>query len=282
MIPAMHYDDLLTENEFADFTPNSEVVRYLELTRQRLGLEKSEMNVLDWGSGRGNYVAWLRKAGYNAFGAEIRQAASERGKSLFASLGLDHDRVIRPIAPDCRTDLPADFFHFVFTHYVLEHVADIDAVTTEIARVTAPGGCGFHVYPGKLRPLEPHLFMPFVHWLPKQNPARKWLIRACIACGIDPKWDWLATATPDRKAEAYFTFCNRETFYRPFRRVRRSFNQVGFEVTPVAADHPALRRLSAMPAALKKLFVETPVMMFQTVEIVVRKPSGSAVRARRS
>jgi 2-polyprenyl-3-methyl-5-hydroxy-6-metoxy-1,4-benzoquinol methylase len=55
--------------------------------------------------------------------------------------------VIRPIAPDCRTDLPAGFFHFVFTHYVLEHVADIDAVTREIARLTAPGGCGFQEIP---------------------------------------------------------------------------------------------------------------------------------------
>jgi SAM-dependent methyltransferase len=181
--------------------------------------------------------------------------------------------VIRSIGPDCRADLPADSFHFVFTHDVLEHVADIDAVTAEIARVTAPGGCGFHVYPGRLRPLEPHLFMPFVHWLPKQNPARKWLIRACIVCGVDPKWDWLATATSERKADAYWAYCNQETFYRTYRRVRGGFNQVGFEVTPVAADHPSLRRLSILPAMLKRFIVEIPVRLFQTVEIVVHKPA---------
>jgi len=101
----MSYDAVLTEAEFAKFTPNAEVVRYLELTRQRLGLQKSGMNVLDWGSGRGEYVTWLRAAGYNAFGAEIRQAAAERGKDLIHWRGHDYDRVIRPIAPDCRTDL---------------------------------------------------------------------------------------------------------------------------------------------------------------------------------
>ena len=107
-----------------------------------------------------------------------------------------------------QTDLPANFFHFVFTHYVLEHVADIEAVTREIARVTAPGGCGFHVYPGQLRPIEPHLFMPFVHWLPK-NVTRKWAIAAFVACGIEPRWGWLAAAPVGEKAEAYYQFCNR-------------------------------------------------------------------------
>jgi SAM-dependent methyltransferase len=274
----MSYDAILTEADFEKFVPNAEVVRYLEVTRQRLGLEKREMNVLDWGSGRGEYVAWLRDAGYNAFGAEIRDEAAERGKELFRARGHDYDRVVRPIAPDCKTDLPAAFFHFVFTHYVLEHVADIDSATKEIARIMAPGGCGFHVYPGKLRLIEPHLFMPFVHWLPK-SLVRKWAIRSCVALGIEPRWGWLEGATAERKAQAYYDFCVNETFYRPFHQVRESFNQVGLEVTPVVADHPALRRLRGVPALLRRPFVEVPVMMFQTVEILVHKPRANYAAA---
>jgi SAM-dependent methyltransferase len=270
-----NYDDPLTEAEFATFRPNIEVLRYLEGTRQRLGLQRYEMNVLDWGSGRGEYVAWLRDAGYNAFGAEIRQEAAERGRKLLQSHGHDYARVIAPISANSETALPADFFHFVFTHYVLEHVADIDAVTREVARVTAPGGCGFHVYPGPLRPIEPHLFMPFVHWLPK-NMSRKWMIAAFVACGIEPKWGWLAEATRGRKTQAYYEFCNNETFYRSFRDVRRSFTQRGFAVTPVSAEHPSLRRLRVLPSALRKSVVELPVRLFQTVEILVRKPEVAA------
>jgi SAM-dependent methyltransferase len=270
----LSYDDTLTPTEFAAFRPNAEVVRYLELTRQRLQLEKHEMNVLDWGSGRGECVAWLREAGYNAFGAEIRGEAAERGRELMAARGHDYARLIAPIAANGTTALPADFFHFVFTHYVLEHVADIDKVTAEIARVTAPGGCGFHVYPGQLRPIEPHLFMPFVHWLPK-NPVRKLAIAACVACGIEPRWGWLKAAGVGKKAQAYYEFCNNETFYRSFGEVRGSFMRVGFVVTPVVAEHPSLRQLAVLPSALRKLAVELPVMLFQTVEILVRKsPSG--------
>jgi len=268
-----NYDDPLTEAEFATFRPNAEVVRYLEQTRERLGLQKHEMNVLDWGSGRGEYVTRLRDAGYNAFGAEIREQAAERGKALLQAHGHDYARVIASISPDVKTTLPANFFHFVFTHYVLEHVADIDAVTNEIARVTAPGGCGFHVYPGKLRPIEPHLFMPFVHWLPKKA-IRKWAIAAFVACGIEPRWGWLAAASRGRKAQAYYEFCNNETFYRSFRDVRRSFTETGFAVTPVSADHPSLRALRALPSMLRKRLVEWPVMLFQTVEILVSKPQS--------
>jgi len=180
-----------------------------------------------------------------------------------------YSHIIKRIDCHCRTDLPGGFFHFIFTHYVLEHVADIAIVTREIARLTAPGGCGFHVYPGKLRPIEPHLFMPFVHWLPK-GVFRKLAIRACVACGIEPRWGWLESANAQRKSQAYHDFCMQETFYRPFREVRGSFKSVGFEVTPVAADHPALQRLRLLPRPI----VEFPVRMFQTVEIMVRKPNA--------
>jgi SAM-dependent methyltransferase len=274
-LKVINYDDPLTEADFAHFRPNGEVLRYLEQTRERLGLQRYEMNVLDWGSGRGDYVAWLRDAGYNAYGAEIREEAAGRGRNLLQAHGHDYAHVIVPISPDVTTALPANFFHFVFTHYVLEHVADIDAVTREIARVTAPGGCGFHVYPGKLRPIEPHLFMPFVHWLPK-NPTRKWAIAAFVACGIEPRWSWLDAASRDRKAQAYYEFCNNETFYRSFRDVRRSFTEKGFAVTPVSGEHPSLRRLHAMPSALRKRLVDFPVMLFQTVEILVSKPQSRA------
>ncbi|MBV8837740.1 MAG: class I SAM-dependent methyltransferase [Alphaproteobacteria bacterium] len=266
------YDKLLTEDEFATFQPNAEVVRYLELTRERLGLQKYEMNVLDWGSGRGEYVAWLREAGYNALGAEIRGEAADRGKDLLQAHGHSFERVIAPIQPNGETTLPTGFFHFVFTHYVLEHVADIDKVTKEIARVTAPGGFGFHVYPGQLRPIEPHLFMPLVHWLPK-NRLRKWTIAAFVACGIEPKWGWLNGASVGEKAQAYSAFVINETFYRSFREVRGSFNNVGFTVTPIVAEHPSLRRLAALPRGLRKIVVDLPVMLFQTVEILVRKPA---------
>jgi hypothetical protein len=95
-------------------------------------------------------------------------------------------------------------------------------------------------------------------------------------CGIEPRWDWLSAASRSRRIEAYHDFCRDETFYRPYRAVRESFSRRGFVVTPVSADHPALRLLAILPPRLRKFVVELPVMLFQTVEILVRKPAGAA------
>jgi hypothetical protein len=54
---------------------------------------------------------------------------------------------------------------------------------------------------------------------------------------------------------------------------------MGFTVTPVVAEHPALRRLSGLPSAFRRILVELPVMLFQTVEILVRKPPGRQLAA---
>ena len=82
----------------------------------------------------------------------------------------------------------------------------------------------------------------------------------------------MAVTGAQRKTQAYCDFCIQETFYRPFRKVRGSFSKAGFQVTPVAAKHPALGRLNVIPGAV----VELPVRLFQTVEIVVQKPQALA------
>jgi len=49
---------------------------------------------------------------------------------------------------------------------VYEHVPDDDLLFKEIYRVLAPGGLVFFSGPNWLFPIEPHYFLPFLHWLP--------------------------------------------------------------------------------------------------------------------
>ena len=262
----MAYSDILTEEEYQTTKVNQEVIRYLEYTRKQLGLEKSKMNVLDWGCGRGNYTLYLREQGYSVYGVDISQEAIDRGKDLFRKKGYDPDELLIPITPSIKTAFPDNFFHFVFSKQVLEHVEKLDLVTKELARLTKPGGFGFHVYPGDKRPIEGHLFMPFVHWLPK-NFLRDFAIRFFVAIGVEPHWSETNGLSVTKKAKRYTDYSKECTFYRPSKEVFANFRNNGFSVKPVAIDHPKLQKISWAPRA----FIESMVLRFWAVEILVQK-----------
>jgi hypothetical protein len=73
--------------------------------------------------------------------------------------------------PSGRAPFPDGCFHALISYQVLEHIEDLAAAAAEWARLTAGGGAGFHIYPPHFRLVEAHLFMPFVHWLPRTPRA---------------------------------------------------------------------------------------------------------------
>ncbi len=55
----------------------------------------------------------------------------------------------------------------VICNQVYEHVPDPIQLIHEIHRVLKPGGICYFAGPNLLFPIEPHVFWPFVHWLPR-------------------------------------------------------------------------------------------------------------------
>ena len=51
---------------------------------------------------------------------------------------------------------------------VYEHVPDDTRLAAEVYRVLRPGGIVFFSGPNWLYPIEPHYFLPFLHWLPER------------------------------------------------------------------------------------------------------------------
>ncbi len=95
------------------------------------------------------------------------------------TLGMDYDAIaLSEIAPSdqakadfARSDamqLPiADAsIDVVICAQVYEHVPSDKALFDEIYRVLKPGGMVFFSGPNWLFPIEPHYFLPFLHWLP--------------------------------------------------------------------------------------------------------------------
>ena len=95
---------------------------------------------LDFGCGTGVFTAVLKNAlpGWELHGLEISSVAVRRARDCL---------------PECTFFVEEDEaaatgpYDFVFTHHVLEHVADLDATWARFAHLSASGAFGLHVLP---------------------------------------------------------------------------------------------------------------------------------------
>jgi len=110
-------------------------------------VQLAERGVLDVGCGVGMYTAAFLRETPHVFGVEI-----ERGRALEArqrTAGVAQ-------APGERLPFPDAVFDVVFSHEVLEHVADDRICAAEMVRVTRPGGRIVVFVPNRLYPFETH------------------------------------------------------------------------------------------------------------------------------
>jgi SAM-dependent methyltransferase len=139
--------------------------RRLQMVRQWATLPGQR--VLDVGCGIGMYTAAFLRETPHVFGVEI-----ERERALEA-----RERAAGVVqSPGERLPFADAAFDIVFSHEVLEHVADDRACAAEMVRVARPGGRIVVFVPNRLYPFETHgIFWrgqyrfgnaPLVNWLP--------------------------------------------------------------------------------------------------------------------
>lgn len=229
----------LAEDELATFSLRSRVLGKLESVATEFGPEPGALRVLDWGCGRGRTVIKLLDMGIDAYGVDIDAGPLKNGAAAFPRRGQDPEHRLRLINADASTPFPDGFFHLVLSDQVFEHVQNLDAVVAELKRVTMPGGFGLHFFPAKWRVVEPHLFVPFVHWLPK-NRIRRVYLRAMLK--QIPLWEGLERKMPNQLAQVYYEYSVQKTYYRPLRHIRTTLQREGFRTHVQASDH-RFRRL---------------------------------------
>lgn len=265
--------EALTEAELAEYRLNSEFLRYLEAFRNERGLQKHQVRVLDWGCGRGQATILLERLGYDVMGADIDEVSIRNGRAFYGDPKAGTER-LRLLDAGGRLDVPDGTFDFVFSETVLEHIADLDAVVRELHRLMATPSSSLHVFPARRGIVEDHLYMPFIHWLPK-NRLRKWAMYPYVALGVEPHWEEESLRA---KVQRYYDYSLQHTFYRRPQDLRRAFAGFGFEVDFVAARHPrvanhALLGPLARVATLRQV-LDAGLTHFRIVELLARKPAS--------
>lgn len=131
--------------------------------RERCGAEIADGCWLDVGCGSGGIAATLAPHVRSITGVDPEpwdaweQQAAAHPNLTFLVGEFDGDR---PSIPESSMDV-------TICNQVYEHVSNHEALIGNIYRVLRPGGVCYFAGPNLLWPIEPHVFWPVVHWLPR-------------------------------------------------------------------------------------------------------------------
>jgi len=142
--------------------------------------------VLDVGCGVGMYTAAFQRVAQEVYGTEIEHERAVEAQKLVPGITESAGENL---------PFPNETFDVVFSHEVLEHVADDQVCASQMVRVTKPGGRIVIFVPNRLYPFETHGIYcrghyhfgnkPLVNWLP--TPLRNKLaphVRAYTSRGL--------------------------------------------------------------------------------------------------
>ena len=185
---------------------------------------RSRVRVLDVGYGRGGTVAWLVEQGWDAYGFDVDPRYVANGEAYLTERG-EGGRLA--VLDGSTLPYPDASFDVVLSDQVMEHVADLESLARELARVTRTGGSALHVFPAKWILREPHMLAPAVHWVPKGR-LRRSAIRTALRTGRAAPY--FADRSLDERTEIFAEYSENETFYRSPREIARTMRDAGFDV----------------------------------------------------
>jgi 2-polyprenyl-3-methyl-5-hydroxy-6-metoxy-1,4-benzoquinol methylase len=120
---------------------------------------------IDIGCGSGGIAAALAPSARQIAGFDPEpwpnwaSMAAQHSNLSFTAAGFDNEQL----------PLPENAVDVVICNQVYEHVARPEQLIRNIHRVLKPGGVCYFAGPNLLWPIEPHVFWPVVHWLPRQQ-----------------------------------------------------------------------------------------------------------------
>lgn len=214
---------------------------------------QGEPKALDFGCGSGRLITRSLDEKY----ADVVGVDTFYGDEEIAPEHVDTGAIPEPtrarisrIEPGGPLPFDDETFDFVCSNQVFEHVAALDKVIDELARVTKPGGIQLHAFPTKERVVEGHAYIPLLHRVPlrrRERWARLFYRRARFADQTDSFEEWWGKLGP---------FLAENTFYRARRQYDEAFAR-RFKVRHVEDEklafhltHSRLRPLAGLARAV--------------------------------
>jgi ubiquinone/menaquinone biosynthesis C-methylase UbiE len=196
---------------------------------ERFGLKNQPLfntQVLDLGCGRGEQMVYMKRFGFQMSGCDINSDNLEIARSTLNDLDGPSSDVRLSNVP---SELPFETgrFHAVYANGVFEHCAELPTLFAEVSRVLTPGGVFLVAFPLRSVVMEPHLGLPFVHWLPK-GWTQRLVIRTMV--GLFP-------GRTERDCQSIERYLQNDVFYWTSVQVRQILNRHFQETNSLAQDY---------------------------------------------
>lgn len=227
--------------------------------------------LLDFGCGTADVAALARDRGYDAYGVDTFLGVGASAENLAIATARIGSRAVA-ITPNEPMPFDSGFFDVVASNQVFEHVADLENVCHEIARVTRVGGILLALMPTSEVLWEDHLKMPWVHRAPAGSDRQRRLMKAFrrLGFGTAPNIDadeWVNSAVNDLQENV---------FHRPVSEYVSAFSK---HFRLIAEDEPAWARYRIGRHRLLKRgsFLFEPSFLDGLIRQAVRRAAGAVL-----
>lgn len=197
--------------------------------------------VLDFGCGDANLVKFINENEYTCYGVDIQLDIINLAKRRFQESFLNPDllRAI-PIIRDgytiknhgFRLPFEDEFFDCVVSFQVFEHISNIEEVIKELYRVVKVDGKVYLEFPSSYTIVEPHLEIPFVHYLKYSKFRENYIFFFAKLKKIDE---------PRKYAKIQNDYLKTSCFYRFHNEFDKLFKDGGFAKKDYSYERRSLR-----------------------------------------
>jgi SAM-dependent methyltransferase len=179
--------------------------------------ESRLVTVLDYGCGMGEIVRLLRAKKIDSFGCDVFYDAAEYSElevdPLFGTVIKQMDGNIIPFEDN--------YFDFIVSNQVIEHVEDLRFTFSEFSRTLKPGGQILSLFPDKNVWREVHVEIPFLHWFAKGSSFRVYYAYLLRLLGMG---SFKGEKTPMQWSQDACTWIDKWTHYRSSVEIDREYS----------------------------------------------------------
>lgn len=143
--------------------------------------DPSNRKVLDFGCGDGRIVFQMREKGFDFYGVESYYDGDEE---TYQRAKSNSEFIKQYSPPNDKIPYPDEYFDFIYSNQVFEHIHDLNFTLSELHRVLKKDGIMIHNFPVKEYFVEGHFRIPIIHWFKNCKNAREKLTLMFVKIGF--------------------------------------------------------------------------------------------------